>query len=41
LINDPYKVELMTRRAQKALLNPITDSNKFIKDEDGPQFNGL
>ncbi|RIB19650.1 P-loop containing nucleoside triphosphate hydrolase protein [Gigaspora rosea] len=44
-IDDPDKVELMARRAQKALLNPITDSNKYInwnfKDEDDSQLNSL
>ncbi|CAG8718068.1 45206_t:CDS:2 [Gigaspora margarita] len=43
LINDPVKVKLMARRAQKALLNPITNSNKYInwrfKDEDNSQLN--
>ncbi|CAG8700870.1 18172_t:CDS:2 [Dentiscutata erythropus] len=44
-INDPDKVELMARRAQKALLNPTTESNEYINwdfnDDDDSQLNGL
>ncbi|KAF0420290.1 P-loop containing nucleoside triphosphate hydrolase protein [Gigaspora margarita] len=44
-IDDPDKVELMARRAQKALLNPITKSNEYInwdfKDKDDSQLNNL
>ncbi|CAG8486125.1 18067_t:CDS:2 [Cetraspora pellucida] len=47
-IDDPDKVELMARRAQKALLNPMKQSDEYIdwdfKDqtyEDDSQLNGL
>ncbi|CAG8463440.1 14419_t:CDS:2 [Racocetra fulgida] len=47
-IDDPDKVELMARRAQKALLNPMKESDEYIdwdfKDqtyEDDSQLNGL
>ncbi|CAG8728311.1 14460_t:CDS:2 [Dentiscutata erythropus] len=43
-INDPDKVELMARRAQKALLNPTTESNEYIDwdfNDDDSQLNGL
>ncbi|CAG8677411.1 4563_t:CDS:2, partial [Racocetra persica] len=47
-IDDPDKVELMARRAQKALLNPMRESDEYINwgfsyqtDEDDSRSNGL